>query len=144
MRPLINQQFLPIKSPVTKENIPPPAKAVVDKDLIDPFYNPSGLVSTYQCPMVNCANNRRKFSFIEDNFLFMGLRQQGCWKNLESIRDSWLPRKSINELKHRIKNLTCRRAPDNLIKRLKREYNLPLRQGWLSRDIAYGAKAIKR
>lgn len=70
----------------------------------------------------------------------MGLRQQGCWKNLESIRDSWLPRKSINELKHRIKNLTCRRAPDNLIKRLKQEYNLPLRQGWLTRDIAYGAK----
>ena len=28
-----------------------------------------------------------------------------------------------------------------MIKRLKQEYNLPLRQGWLTRDIAYGAKA---
>lgn len=49
---------------------------------------------------------------------------------MENIRDNWLPRKNIQEIKHRIKNLTCSRAPYNLIKRWKQDHNLPLRQGW--------------
>jgi hypothetical protein len=49
MRPLLNQQFLPIKSANSKEIVPiAPTKAMLEKDLIDPFYNSHSLVSTHQ------------------------------------------------------------------------------------------------
>ena len=73
------------------------------------------------------GNNRRKFTYTDDTFLFLAMRAQGGIKYLDSIRDNWLPKKSTNEIKHRIKNLTCMRAPDNAIRRWKTVHNAPLR-----------------
>lgn len=73
------------------------------------------------------SGNRRKFSEVDDVHLLYGLRESGSLRDLESIRDNWLPRKKIQEIKHRIKNLTCSRAPYNVIRRWKQEYNQPLR-----------------
>lgn len=61
---------------------------------------------------------RRKFDQIADHLLLIGLTHHGK-KNLEGIQQLWLPSRSIEEIKHRIKNLTCQSAPDNLIKRQK-------------------------
>lgn len=74
-----------------------------------------------------CGNNRRRFNYIDDNFLLLALKAFGSSKEFEAIRDNWLPMKNCNEIKHRIKNLTCRRSPDNMIKRWKFEHLLPLR-----------------
>jgi hypothetical protein len=88
---------------------------------MDCIYNseikPSYLNSCYQ-PIVfpQAGNNRSKFSAVDDNFLLLGLKHIGVQKDFEAIRDNWLPKKNINEIKHRIKNLTCRRAPTNVIK----------------------------
>ena len=51
-------------------------------------------------------NNRRKFSRMDDNMMILGLQEFGQ-KNMEQIRVHWLPRKTVNEIKHRYKNLTC-------------------------------------
>ncbi|CDW76055.1 UNKNOWN [Stylonychia lemnae] len=83
-------------------------------------------------------NNRRKFSYVDDNFLLLGLRQYG-YKEVELIRNNWLPNKSSNEIKHRYKNLTCAKAPDNIIKRWKLTHNIPLNDN----EEKQLAKAIK-
>jgi hypothetical protein len=57
----------------------------------------------------------------------LGLRQYG-YKEVELIRNNWLPNKSTNEIKHRYKNLTCAKAPDNIIKRWKLTHNIPLNE----------------
>lgn len=62
---------------------------------------------------------RRKFDSISDNLLLLGLKTHGK-KNIDAIQQLWLPSRSIEEIKHRIKNLTCQSAPDNIIKRHKR------------------------
>ena len=62
---------------------------------------------------------------MDDNFLLMGLRQFG-YKEVEAIRNAWLPNKHHNEIKHRYKNLTCAKASDNIIKRWKYTHNIPL------------------
>jgi hypothetical protein len=73
----------------------------------------------------------------------MALKKLASYKEFEAIRDNWLPMKNCNEIKHRIKNLTCRRAQNNIIKRWKFEHCLPLRQGWISSDGVYGSKTVK-
>eukprot|EP00347_Sterkiella_histriomuscorum_P003024 403365884 len=83
-------------------------------------------------------NNRRKFSYVDDNFLLLGLRQYG-YKEVEQIRDNWLPNKTTNEIKHRYKNLTCAKAPDNIIKRWKVTHNIPLNDN----EEKLLAKAVK-
>jgi len=70
-------------------------------------------------------NNRRKFTVVDDNFLLLGLRQFG-YKEVEMIKNAWLPNKSTNEIKHRYKNLTCAKAQDNIIKRWKNTHSIPL------------------
>ena len=50
------------------------------------------------------------------------------------IRDNWLPKKEIHEIKHRFKNMTCQRAGDNMLKRWKVMHYLPLRQGWMPQE----------
>lgn len=62
---------------------------------------------------------RRKFDSISDNLLLIGLKYHGK-KNINAIQQLWLPSRSIEEIKHRIKNLTCQSAPDNIIKRHKK------------------------
>ena len=47
--------------------------------------------------------------------------------DLQTIRDNWLPKKSMSEIKHRFKNMTCIRAVDNLLKRWKFTHYTPLR-----------------
>ena len=70
-------------------------------------------------------NNRRKFSRMDDNMMILGLQEFGQ-KNMEQIRIHWLPRKTVNEIKHRYKNLTCQRVHDNMIKLWKQKQSQPL------------------
>ena len=77
--------------------------------------------------MIGQNNNRRKFTHVDDNFLLLGLRQYG-YKEIELIKQNWLPNKTSNEIKHRYKNMTCAKAPDNIIKRWKNTHNVPLNE----------------
>ena len=61
---------------------------------------------------------KKKFSIIDDNLLLIGLRNHGK-KNLNYIQQLWLPFRTIEEIKNRIKNLTCNSAPQNIIKKNK-------------------------
>ena len=70
-------------------------------------------------------NNRRKFSRMDDNMMILGLQEFGQ-KNMEAIRIHWLPRKTVNEIKHRYKNLTCQRVHDNMVKQWKYKQSQPL------------------
>lgn len=45
---------------------------------------------------------------------------------MESIQRVWLQNKSVAEIKHRFKNLTCARVPLNPIKQWKLSYKTPL------------------
>ena len=40
-------------------------------------------------------------------------------REFTEIRNNWLPKKEPLEIRHRIKNLTCGRATDNMIRRWK-------------------------
>jgi hypothetical protein len=55
------------------------------------------------------------------------------------IRQNWLPNKSSAEIKHRYKNLTCAKAPDNIIKRWKLTNIMPLSEN----ELKLLAKGIK-
>ena len=62
--------------------------------------------------------SRRKFDSIDDNLLLIGLKIHGK-KNINAIQQLWLPMRTVDEIKHRIKNLTCQNAPNNIIKKFK-------------------------
>jgi hypothetical protein len=68
---------------------------------------------------------RKKFDTIYDNLLMIGLLYHGK-KNIELIQQLWVNSRSIQEIRHRIKNLTCKRAPENLIKKWKKFNESPL------------------
>ena len=71
--------------------------------------------------------------------MLLGLRQFG-YKEMERIHTHWLPTKTINEIKHRYKNITCAKAPiENPIKKWKNTHNLPLTE----EEEGQLAKAIK-
>jgi hypothetical protein len=89
------------------------------------------------------SNTRRKFSVVDDSCLLMAITSLGSPKDFESINMHWLMHKTQSEIKHRLKNLTCQRAPDNIIKRWKMQYNMPLRQGWMTKEGALGTKVVK-
>ena len=59
-------------------------------------------------PVMPNMNNRRKFSVFDDQCVLLGLNEFGfgC-KNVEVIQQNWLPNKTVKEIGHRIKNLTC-------------------------------------
>ena len=61
---------------------------------------------------------RRKFDNIHDHLLMIGLLTHGK-KNIETVQQLWLESKTSQEIRHRIKNLTCFKAPDNIIKKWK-------------------------
>ncbi|XP_048583335.1 GON-4-like protein isoform X3 [Nematostella vectensis] len=63
-------------------------------------------------------NLRVKFTEAEDCLLAMGMKQfNHCW---EVIRDNLLPVKDPKQLQIRAKNLSAARAPDNIVKHLKK------------------------
>ena len=64
------------------------------------------------------GKKRRKFDYIYDYLLMMGLTHYGK-RNIEIIQRLWLDSKSVPEIRHRIKNLTCYKAPHNIIKKYK-------------------------
>jgi hypothetical protein len=68
----------------------------------------------------NCflGKKRKKFDYIYDYLLMVGLVYYGK-KNLDLVQRLWLDSKSQAEIKHRIKNLTCQKAPTNVIKTYK-------------------------
>lgn len=55
----------------------------------------------------------------------IGLMTHGK-KNIELINHLWLTNKECHEIRHRIKNLTCQKAPENVIKRWKTMCEIPL------------------
>lgn len=61
---------------------------------------------------------RRKFDNVDDHLLMIGLLTHGK-KNIQTVQQLWLDSKSPQEIRHRIKNLTCLKAPDNIIKKWK-------------------------
>ena len=72
-------------------------------------------------------NNRRKFSVFDDQCVLLGLNEFGfgC-KNVEAIQMHWLPNKTVKEISHRIKNLTCQRVAPNILKAWKCRQSRPL------------------
>jgi hypothetical protein len=77
-------------------------------------------------PCLKLLNKKRKkFDTIYDNLLMIGLLYHGK-KNIELIQQLWVNSRSIQEIRHRIKNLTCKRAPENLIKKWKKYNESPL------------------
>ena len=62
---------------------------------------------------------------MDDNCLILGLQEFG-YKNMEAIRQNWLPSKTTNEIKHRYKNLTCQRVQKNIVKDWKLRQGKPL------------------
>ena len=70
-------------------------------------------------------NNRRKFTHLEDNMMILGLAEHTS-KNLELIQQHWLPKKSVKEIRHRYKNLTCQRVNLNPVKNWKLKQSQPL------------------
>jgi hypothetical protein len=68
---------------------------------------------------------RKKFDNINDNLLMIGLMHHGK-KNLELVQQLWVNSRNVQEIRHRIKNLTCKRAPDNIIKNWKNLTESPL------------------
>ena len=61
---------------------------------------------------------RRKFNYVDDSLLLLGIYFHGK-KNYDTIKQLWLPGRSTEEIKHRIKNLVCQNAPLNIIKKYK-------------------------
>ena len=61
---------------------------------------------------------RKKFNYVDDSLLLLGIYFHGK-KNYETIKQLWLPARSTEEIKHRIKNLVCQNAPLNIIKKFK-------------------------
>jgi hypothetical protein len=61
---------------------------------------------------------RRKFENVHDHLLMIGLLTHGK-KNIDTVQQLWLDSKTPQEIRHRIKNLTCFKAPDNIIKKWK-------------------------
>ena len=70
---------------------------------------------------------RKKFNYVDDSLLLLGIYFHGK-KNYEIIKQLWLPQRSNEEIKHRIKNLVCQNAPLNIIKKYKTMNENPLSQ----------------
>jgi hypothetical protein len=73
------------------------------------------------------GKKRRKFDYIYDYLLMLGLNFYGK-KNIDVVQRFWLDSKAVPEIKHRIKNLTCHKAPHNVIKTYKSLLETPLNQ----------------
>lgn len=71
------------------------------------------------------GRKRKKFDSIHDQMLMLGLMHHGK-KNIEIIQHLWVKSRSLQEIRHRIKNLTCKRAPENIIKKWKTLLESPL------------------
>lgn len=108
--PFINPHFLPINKGVINS-------LVEDEKERDEEDNSSDFM------LPELKNNflqkkRKKFDSIHDHLLMLGLMHHGK-KNLELVQQLWVNSRSLQEIKHRIKNLTCKRAPENIIKHWK-------------------------
>ena len=68
---------------------------------------------------------RKKFNYVDDSLLLLGIYFHGK-KNYDNIKQLWLPGRSTEEIKHRIKNLVCQNAPHNIIKKYKSMNENPL------------------
>ena len=81
---------------------------------------------------------RRKFNYVDDSLLLLGIYFHGK-KNYDVIKQLWLPGRSTEEIKHRIKNLVCQNAPLNIIKKYKTMNENPLN----SKDFLKFLKGIQ-
>ena len=68
---------------------------------------------------------RKKFTYVDDSLLLLGLHFHGK-KNYDIIKQLWLPHRSNEEIRHRIKNLVCQNAPLNIIKKYKTMNERPM------------------
>lgn len=95
-----------------------------------PIYNTNNIAENKDYTNINnntfIGKKRRKFDYLHDYLLLIGLIYHGkkykiifMIRNIDVIQKLWLETKSIQEIKHRIKNLTCYKAPENVIKKYK-------------------------
>ena len=62
---------------------------------------------------------------MHDYLLMLGLLNHGKkylkqkLRNIDVIQKFWLDSRTVQEIKHRLKNLTCLKAPENIVKKLK-------------------------
>jgi hypothetical protein len=125
--PFVNPLYLPI---IVNKN---PALHVpkIDK-IVDNFFKNNIEENFNDSPKqedngdnVFIGKKRRKFDYIYDYLLTIGLTHHGK-RNIDIIQRLWLYTKSVTEIKHRIKNLTCHKAPSNIIKKYKYYCESPL------------------
>lgn len=121
-QPLIDNLSLPIKR---KKNYDFSGSASED-DMINSEHKSAGNIMSNQPTGGELLGKKRlHFDKIHDNLLNIGLHIYGK-HNLELINKYWLESKTLQEIKHRIKNLTCNKASDNIIKKFKKFSETPL------------------
>ena len=125
MKPLINRYLLPPS--MQPKQTPYPMGSIASQPTVQTAAAGANgeAANGGKVPTSVSNNNRRKFSRMDDNMMIMGLQEFGQ-KNMEQIRVHWLPRKTVNEIKHRYKNLTCQRVHDNMVKSWKQKQSQPL------------------
>lgn len=123
-QPLIDNLSLPIKR---KKNYDF-SSSVSEEDMLNSEHKSVGnVISSQPTGGETLGKKRLHFDKIHDNLLNIGLHIYGK-HNLEFINKYWLESKTLQEIKHRIKNLTCNKASDNIIKRFKKFSESPLSQ----------------
>ena len=71
------------------------------------------------------GRKKKKFGYLHDYLLMVGLLNHGKkyitnkQRNIDIIQKFWLESRTVQEIKHRLKNLTCLKAQDNIVKKLK-------------------------
>jgi hypothetical protein len=125
--PFINPIYLPIKM-----NKNPALHIFKNEKTVDNFFTKNDLSDNQPDTPKNeefvdglLGKKRRKFDYIYDYLLMIGLTHHGK-RNIEIIQRLWLDSKSVPEIRHRIKNLTCHKAPNNIIKKYKYYCDSPL------------------
>lgn len=88
------------------------------KSLINQLKNSSNIKNKLEFENTFLSNKRLTFDRVYDNLLLIGQHIFGR-KNVDQIKKNLLSNKTISEIKHRIKNLCCQKASENIIKTYK-------------------------
>lgn len=88
------------------------------KSLINQLKKSSNIKNKLEFENTFLSNKRLTFDRVYDNLLLIGQHIFGR-KNIDQIKKNLLSNKTISEIKHRIKNLCCQKASENIIKTYK-------------------------
>lgn len=84
---------------------------------------------------------RQLYSRAEDELIVVGLRRYSR-KDLESIRNKLLPHRTVKQIRHRVKNLSKKKAKENIIRKYIQAGCKPLR--WTQADDDMLAEGVRR